>query len=156
MLSNSLPDADLNLPEMKTKSPSCPSGGVHMYEYVWARPWENVSYPICEQQRCRSACAATQSDQCLSCSLPRQNDTASLYIQNFKILAGLCSWAGQFVSCLVGDSQRHIFSWRGLYVTFSQYLCVEPVTIPWTDLWCRKCKLKASWQWRTDFNKLIA
>ena len=31
MQSNSLPDADLNLPEMKTKSPSCPSGGVHMY-----------------------------------------------------------------------------------------------------------------------------
>ena len=29
--SNSLPDSDLNLPEMKTKSPSCPSGGVHMY-----------------------------------------------------------------------------------------------------------------------------
>ena len=28
MLWNSLPDADLNLPEMKTKSPS---GGVHMY-----------------------------------------------------------------------------------------------------------------------------
>ena len=28
---NSLPDADLNLPEMKTKSPSCPAGGVHMY-----------------------------------------------------------------------------------------------------------------------------
>ena len=31
MRSNSLPDADLNLPETKTKSPSCPSGGVHMY-----------------------------------------------------------------------------------------------------------------------------
>ena len=30
---NSLPEADLNLPEMKTKSPSCPSGGVHMYGY---------------------------------------------------------------------------------------------------------------------------
>ena len=32
MPSNSLPDADLNLPEMKTKSPSCPAGGVHLYE----------------------------------------------------------------------------------------------------------------------------
>ena len=31
--SHSLPDADLNLPEMKTKSPSCPAGGVHMYEF---------------------------------------------------------------------------------------------------------------------------
>ena len=35
MLSNSLPDADLNLPEMKTESPSCPSGGVHMCEPVF-------------------------------------------------------------------------------------------------------------------------
>ena len=31
MPSNSLPEADLNLPEMKTNSPSCPLGGVHMY-----------------------------------------------------------------------------------------------------------------------------
>ena len=31
MPSNSLPDADLNLPEMKTKSPSCPAVEVHMY-----------------------------------------------------------------------------------------------------------------------------
>ena len=34
MPSNSLPDADFNLPEMKTKSPSCPSGRVHMYVCV--------------------------------------------------------------------------------------------------------------------------
>ena len=82
-------------------------------KYSWARPWENVFYAICEQQRRRSACASAQSDQRLCCSLPRQNDTSSLYIRNFKILAGLCSLAGQLVSCLVGDSRRHIFSWRG-------------------------------------------
>ena len=70
---------------------------------------------MCEQQRRRSARASAQSDQRLCCSLPRQNDTSSWYIRNFKILAGLCSWAGQFVSCLVGDSRRHIFSWRGSY-----------------------------------------
>ena len=34
------------------------------------------------------------------------------FIRNFKILAGLCSWASQFVSSLVGDSRRHIFTWR--------------------------------------------
>ena len=34
MPSNSLPDADLNLPEMKTKSPSCPAEGVHMYDFL--------------------------------------------------------------------------------------------------------------------------
>ena len=86
------------------------------YVLIWARPWENVSYAICEQQRRRSACASAQSDQRLCCSLQRQNDTSSFYIRNFKILAGLCSWAVQFVSCLVGDSRRHIFSWRGSYV----------------------------------------
>ena len=74
--------------------------------YIWARPWENVSYAICEQQRRSSVWAFAQSNQSLCCSLPRQNDTSSSYIRNFKIL---CSWAGQFVSCLVGDSQRHIF-----------------------------------------------
>ena len=37
MPSNSLPDADLNLPEIKTKSPSCPAGGVHMYAYPHVR-----------------------------------------------------------------------------------------------------------------------
>ena len=90
--------------------------GPHNFHGDWnivARPWENVSYAICKQQRRRSACASLQSAQRLCCSLPRQNDTSSLYIQNFKILAGLCSWAGQFVSCVVGDSWRHIFSWCG-------------------------------------------
>ena len=33
MPSNSLPDADVNLPEIKTKCPSRPSGEVHMYVY---------------------------------------------------------------------------------------------------------------------------
>ena len=35
----------------------------------WARSCENVPYAICEQQRCRSACASTQSDQhfCFHC-----------------------------------------------------------------------------------------
>ena len=62
---------------------------------------------------------ADQTAQRLCCSLPRQNDTSSLYIRNFKILAGLCRWAGQFVSCLVGDSRRHIFSRRGSHICFN-------------------------------------
>ena len=77
----------------------------------WAGPCENVSYVICEQQRRRSACASAQSDQRLCCSLLRC--ISRFYSRNFKILADLCSWAGQFVSCLVGDSRWHIFSWRG-------------------------------------------
>ena len=47
-----------------------------------------MSYAICEQQRRRSAYTSAQSDQRLCCSLPRQNDTSSLYIRNFKILVG--------------------------------------------------------------------
>ena len=35
--------------------------------FNWARSCENVSYAICEQQRCRSACASAQSDQHLCC-----------------------------------------------------------------------------------------
>ena len=55
MPSNSLPDADLNLPEMKTKSPSCPAEGVHMYDVRMApikkcfccfgpKAWEQNAY----------------------------------------------------------------------------------------------------------------
>ena len=42
-----------------------------MARKTWARPWENVSYVKCEQQRRRSACASAQSDQRLCCSLLR-------------------------------------------------------------------------------------
>ena len=44
MLSNSLPDADLNLPEMKTKPPSCPTGGVHMYVVVLKHPMLHTKF----------------------------------------------------------------------------------------------------------------
>ena len=41
----------------------------HVSEIIWARSYENVSYAICEQQRCRSACGFAQSDQhlCFRC-----------------------------------------------------------------------------------------
>ena len=39
--------------------------------YIWAGLWGNMSYAICKQQRCRSACASAQSDQRLCCLLPR-------------------------------------------------------------------------------------
>ena len=39
--------------------------------HIWARLCENVSYAICEQQKCRSACTSTQFDQHLCCSLLR-------------------------------------------------------------------------------------
>ena len=50
MPSNSLPDADLNLSEMKTKSPSCPAGEVHMYvELFWSLQKENSSEVLAQK-----------------------------------------------------------------------------------------------------------
>ena len=43
----------------------------YLFIIFWARSCENVSYAICEQQRCRSACAIAQSDQHFCCSLLR-------------------------------------------------------------------------------------
>ena len=39
-----------------------------------------------------------------------------IYSRNFKTLASFYGCAGQFVSGLIGDSRRHIFSWRGSYI----------------------------------------
>ena len=86
-------------------------------KFNWVGPWEDVSYVICEQQRCRSACASAQSDQCLCCSLLRLSFVSSFCNQNFKAHASFCSWAGQFESDLVGNSRRHVFSWRGSIIS---------------------------------------
>ena len=69
---------------------------------------------MCEQQRCRSACASAQSDQHLCCSLLRYY-MFTCFIQSFKILASFCSWAGWFESYLVENLWRHIFAWCGSY-----------------------------------------
>ena len=63
-------------------------------------------YAICEQQRRRSGCCASaQTDQRLCCSLPRQCNTSSFYIRNFKPLASFCGCAGRFESTLVGNPE---------------------------------------------------
>ena len=46
-------------------------------------------------------------------SLPGECYTCSFYIQKFKTLASLWSWAGRFESYLVANLRRQIFSWRG-------------------------------------------
>ena len=84
---------------------------------IWARSCENVSYVICEQQRCRSACADAQSDQHLCCSL-LEYDKYTCYIQSSRILASFCSCAGWFESYLVKNLQRHIFAWCGSFFFF--------------------------------------
>ena len=33
------------------------------YRYIWASSRENLSSEVCEQHRCRPACASAQSDQ---------------------------------------------------------------------------------------------
>ena len=66
---------------------------------------EKTCFDICEQQRCRSACASAQSDQHLCFSLPRYYNTSSFYIRNFKHLPGFCGCAGPFESYLVADPE---------------------------------------------------
>ena len=62
-------------------------------------------YAICEQQRRRSACASTQSDQRLCCSLPGYCNTYTCYRRNSKPLASLCSRAGRFESYQVENPE---------------------------------------------------
>ena len=56
-----------------------------------------------------------QSDQHLCCSLLRQYDMYTCYIQGLRILTGFCSWAGWFESYLVKHLRRHIFAWCGSF-----------------------------------------
>ena len=89
----------------------------HLIQHIiWAGPWENVSYVICEQQRSKSACASAQSDQRLSCSLLRYYNISRFYSRNFKTLASFCGCAGRFVSGRIGNSRIHVLSCRA-------YLC---------------------------------
>ena len=53
----------------------------------------------------RTTCASAQSDQRLCCSLPRQYNTSSFYIQNFKPFSRFCGCAGRFESTLVANPE---------------------------------------------------
>ena len=90
-------------------------GNLSRKEYIWAEPWENVSYVICEQQRRRSACASAQSDQRLCCLLLRQYNISRFYSRNSKTLASFYGCADRFVSGLFGNCRRHILWCRGSY-----------------------------------------
>ena len=70
-----------------------------LLSYVLRKP----DFAICEQQRRRSACAATQSDQHLCCLLPPKYNTSSFSIRNFKPLPSFFGCAGRFVSYLVAN-----------------------------------------------------
>ena len=88
-------------------------------DIIWAMLCENVSYAICEQQNSRSADIPAQSDQRLCCSLLRKKDILyTCFVQRFRILACLCSWAYWFESNLIANRWRHIFAWCGSYYKF--------------------------------------
>ena len=83
-------------------------------ETVYEPGHEKMCHDICEQQRHRSDCASTQSDQRLCCLL-LSIISLRFYSRNFKTLASFCGCAGRFVSGLVGNSRRHILSCHGSY-----------------------------------------
>ena len=93
--------------------------GVPYMSHVMRKP----VFGICEQQRCRSACASAQSDQRLYCSLLRWYNTSSFYIRNFKPVASLCSWAGFVWVLLHRKSRRQVFLWCGSYNTLCWLRC---------------------------------
>ena len=70
-------------------------------------------FAVCEQQRCRSACASVQFDQWLCYSLLRKFYTSSFYVRNFKPLHSFCGCAGRFESTLVAKPWKQVLSWRG-------------------------------------------
>ena len=88
--------------------------------YIMRKP----VYAICEQQRRRSACASAQSDLGLCCSLSGYYSTSTCYSWNFKTLASIWSWAGQFESYLVGNPKNR-FSRDEAQMVFCQHI-----------LWC--------------------
>ena len=71
---------------------------------IWATSWDSLLYAIWKQQRRRSACASTQSDQRLCYSLPRQYNTS-----NFKPLSSFCGCAGRFESTLVANPEDPVY-----------------------------------------------
>ena len=76
----------------------------------------NAVFAICVQQRRRSACASAQSDQHLCYSLLRWCNTSSFHIQNFKPLAILCRWDGQFETYRDADPKDRFSHEANIYI----------------------------------------
>ena len=84
---------------------------------IWAGPWENVSYVICEQQRWMRRLTWAFVVRCLDSII-----SLRFYSRNFKTLASFCGCGGRFESGLVGNSQRHVLSCCGSFIikTFNE------------------------------------
>ena len=97
--------------------------------------WKIISYyhQICTCHEktcfCHMRTTSAQSDQHLCCSLPRQYNISSFYIQNVKPVASFCDRPGQFWVLPGRKPQRQVFSWRDSPNTLCiQVLC--RVTVP--------------------------
>ena len=76
----------------------------------------NIRKPVsvvCEQQRCRPACASAQADQRLCYSFIEKHNTQTCHKWNLDFLASLHGWAGWFESQSVG---RQVLSRRSPYL----------------------------------------
>ena len=102
-------------------------------------------YAICEQQRHRSACTSTQSDQRLCCSLPRLYNSSSFYIQNFKPLpiASFCGCTGWFESYLAGNPEDR-FSRDVALTILNQDRVDFSSSSQKTELWVHVCARKSA------------
>ena len=68
---------------------------------IWVTSRENSDFVACVHQGCRPACEFAQSGQRL-CNWPyEKNNNYTYSMQNFNLLACLCSWAGSNGSYMV-------------------------------------------------------
>ena len=96
------------------RSKSCLTGLMY-HIYIWASSQENLSSGVCEQLRCRPACASAQTDQRLYYSLTGKYHILPCYERNITIIAILCTWGDWFESSFFWKPQRQVFSRCGPY-----------------------------------------
>ena len=71
-------------------------------------------FVACEHQRHRPACTFLQSDEhlCYMYLLSGKYSSQKCSMRNFNVLTSLCSWAGWFDLCMVGNSKDEFYSQR--------------------------------------------
>ena len=75
-------------------------------EGIWATSWENLFLPDANNKGTdQPEHQCSRMRRLISAFVIRCLDTSSFYIQNFKPLASLCSWAGRFESYLVANPE---------------------------------------------------
>ena len=104
---------------------------------------------LCDQQRCRSACASAQSDQHLCCSLLGQYNISRFYNRNFKPLLSFCVGAGRFVSTLVGNpedrfsrDEAHLYTACPTLITYTLWVASWQNQQNWM---CAQRRLRSAW-----------